>query len=488
MVVPVRLADSEARAAIDAAQAAGQNQVLLVPRLDGKYAKAGTLGEIEQIGQLPGEPGGRHPRYGAGPHRRRDHRSGCRLGQRDRTARITDARSAELAREYKTLVTSVLQRRGAWQVIDSVKQVDDPAELSDLAGYASYLTNEQKSWLVENANVSERLEKLIGWVRDHLAELEVSETIQKDVQEGMEKQQREFLLRQQMAAIRKELAELDGKAESEEEDYRAASRAADLPEHVRKAALAEVDKLERTAEQSPGRLDRFWLDTVLEMPWNERTEDSYDIRESRAVLDADHAGLDDVKERITEYLAVRRRRADRGLGVVGGRRSGAVRPWSVLLVWVRPHWVSPWLVRWAEVRPGRTGRCPGRGRDPRSPAYVRRRAAGPDRRAITEAGSMNPVVLLDEIDKVGRTTGVTRRPPCWRCSTRRRTTPSGTTTWRSSWTCPTWSSWPRRTCWTPSRRRCWTGWNWCSWTGTPRTRRSSSPVTTCSRVSWSGRA
>jgi ATP-dependent Lon protease len=405
MVVPVRLADPEARAAIDAAQASGQDQVLLVPRLDGKYAKAGTLGEIEQIGRLPGGAqaavirGTSRVLIGAGTTG-----PGAALWVGATVLHeITDSRSAELAREYKTLVTSVLQRRGAWQVIDSVKQVDDPAELSDLAGYASYLSNEQKSWLVENANVSERLEKLVGWVKDHLAELEVSETIQKDVQEGMEKQQREFLLRQQMAAIRKELAELDGKAESEEEDYRARVEAADLPEHVRKAALSEVDKLERTSEQSPevGWI-RTWLDTVLEVPWNERSEDSYDIREARAVLDADHAGLDDVKERITEYLAVRRRRADRGLGVVGGRRSGAV------LALVGPPGVGKTSLGESVARA--MGRkfvrvALGGVRDEAEIRGHRRTYVGalPGRivRAITEAGSMNPVVLLDEIDKVG---------------------------------------------------------------------------------------
>src|SRR5689334_16018701 len=405
MVVPVRLADSEARAAIDAAQASGADQVLLVPRLDGKYAKAGVLGEIEQIGRLPGGAqaavirGTARVLIGAGTTG-----PGAALWVgATQLHEITDARSAELARDYKSLTTSVLERRGAWQVIDSVKQVTDPAELSDLAGYASYLTNEQKSEVLENANVSERLEKLIGWVKDHLAELEVSETIQKDVQEGMEKQQREFLLRQQMAAIRKELAELDGKAESEEEDYRARVEAADLPEHVAKAALAEVDKLERTSEQSPevGWI-RTWLDTVLEIPWSVRSEDSYDIDGARAVLDADHAGLDDVKERIVEYLAVRRRRAERGLGVVGGRRSGAV------LALVGPPGVGKTSLGESVARA--MGRnfvrvALGGVRDEAEIRGHRRTYVGalPGRivRAIREAGSMNPVVLLDEVDKLG---------------------------------------------------------------------------------------
>jgi ATP-dependent Lon protease len=256
---------------------------------------------------------------------------------------------------------------------------------------------------LETPDVSERLAKLITWAKEHLAELEVSDTINKDVQEGMEKQQREFLLRQQLAAIRKELAELDGKTASEEDDYRSRVEAADLPEHVQKAALAEVDKLERTAEQSPevGWI-RTWLDTVLELPWNERTEDSYGVAEARAILDADHAGLDDVKERITEYLAVRRRRADRGLGVVGGRRSGAV------LALVGPPGVGKTSLGESVARA--MGRkfvrvALGGVRDEAEIRGHRRTYVGalPGRivRAITEAGSMNPVVLLDEIDKVG---------------------------------------------------------------------------------------
>ena len=219
----------------------------------------------------------------------------------------------------------------------------------------------------------------------------------------MDKQQREFLLRQQLAAVRKELAELSGTPETEEQDYRARVEAADLPEKVRKAALAEVDKLERTSEQSPevGWI-RTWLDTVLELPWNERTEDAYDIAGARAILDADHAGMDDVKERIIEYLAVRRRRADRGLGVVGGRRSGAV------LALVGPPGVGKTSLGESVARAmGRSFVRVALGgvRDEAEIRGHRRTYVGamPGRivRAIKEAGSMNPVVLLDEVDKVG---------------------------------------------------------------------------------------
>jgi ATP-dependent Lon protease len=213
MVVPVRLADTEARAAIDAAQASGQDQVLLTPRLDGKYAKSGTLGQIEQIGRLPGGAqaavirGVSRVQIGAGTTG-----PGAALWVSATVLdETTDDKSGELARDYKTLVTTVLERRGAWQVIDSVKQVEGAPELADLAGYASYLNDKQKLWLLETPNVSERLVKLITWAKEHLAELEVSESINKDVQEGMEKQQREFLLRQQLAAIRKELASWTGR-------------------------------------------------------------------------------------------------------------------------------------------------------------------------------------------------------------------------------------------------------------------------------------
>lgn len=413
MVVPIRIsgadASAEARAAVDAAASsatAGNHQVLLVPRLDGKYASVGTLAEIEQVGRLPGGEraavvrGTKRVRIGTGTTG-----PGAALWVQATIADespITD-RTRELAREYRALVTNILQTRGAWQMVDSVQQISDPSALADLAGYASYIDEKQKIWLLETADVTTRLEKLLEWGQAHLTELDVNETIAKDVKEGVEKQQREFLLRQQMAAIRKELAELDGKPASEQEDYRARVEAASLPEKVEKAALAEVDKLERTSEQSPevGWI-RTWLDTVLEMPWNERTEDSYDIKAAREVLDADHAGLDDVKQRITEYLAVRKRRADRGMGVVGGRRSGAV------LALVGPPGVGKTSLGESVARA--MGRkfvrvALGGVRDEAEIRGHRRTYVGalPGRivRAISEAGSMNPVVLLDEIDKVG---------------------------------------------------------------------------------------
>jgi ATP-dependent Lon protease len=416
MVVPVELANAEVRAAVEAAQLSvpgpdqpdsGQKaRVLLAPRLDGKYASVGTVGVIEQIGRLNGgEPaavvrGTSRARIGAGTTG-----PGAALWVQATVATPSPLleRTHELAREYKSLATTILQQRGAWQFVDSVQSINEPAVLADLGGYAPYLTNEQKVWLLETIDVTERLQQLVVWSREHLAELDVAETIRKDVQEGMDKQQREFLLRQQLGAIRKELAELNGKTETEEQDYRARVEAADLPEKVATAALAEVEKLERTSDQSPeAGWIRTWLDTVLDMPWNARTDDAYNITEARAILDADHSGLDDVKDRVIEYLAVRRRRADRGLGVVGGRRSGAV------LALVGPPGVGKTSLGESVARAmGRSFVRVALGgvRDEAEIRGHRRTYVGamPGRivRAIKESGSMNPVVLLDEVDKVG---------------------------------------------------------------------------------------
>ncbi|MBL1085407.1 endopeptidase La [Streptomyces actinomycinicus] len=418
MVVPLDLSDAEVRAAVEAAQAAarsepGKPKVLLVPRIDGTYAGTGVLGTVEQVGRLAdGDPGalirGRsRVRIGAGT-------TGPGAALWVEGTRVEEnlpdplpGQVAELVKEYKALATTWLKKRGAWQVVDRVQAIDDVSALADNSGYSPFLTTEQKVDLLETADPVARLKLATQQLRDHLAEQDVAETIAKDVQEGVDKQQREFLLRRQLEAVRKELRELNGEnskdSAEESDDYRARVEAADLPEKVREAALKEVDKLERASEQSPeGSWIRTWLDTVLEMPWNERTEDAYDIQGAKAVLDAEHAGLEDVKERITEYLAVRKRRTDRGLGVIGGRRGGAV------LALVGPPGVGKTSL--GESVAHAMGRrfvrvALGGVRDEAEIRGHRRTYVGalPGRivRAVKEAGSMNPVVLLDEIDKVG---------------------------------------------------------------------------------------
>ncbi|MFD9598418.1 endopeptidase La [Kitasatospora sp. NPDC059973] len=414
MVVPLDLKDTEVRAAVEAARAAAAGatkpQVLLVPRVDGSYAAVGTLATVEQVGRLAdGEPAAlvravRRVRIGVGTTG-----PGAALWVETTPFRESSegtpvaGRAAELVREYKALSTQWLRKRGAWQIVDRVAQIEGVGELADNIGYASFVTAEQKLKVLLEADQVARLEYALTLLRDHLAEEEVNDTIRKDVEEGVAKQQKEFLLRRQLEAVRKELAELNGDPADEEGDYRARVEAADLPGKVREAALKEVDKLERASDQSPeGSWIRTWLDTVLELPWNERTEDAYDIAGARAVLDADHSGLGDVKDRIVEYLAVRKRRADQGLGLVGGRRGGAV------LALVGPPGVGKTSLGESVARAmGRTFVRVALGgvRDEAEIRGHRRTYVGalPGRlvRAIKEAGSMNPVVLLDEIDKVG---------------------------------------------------------------------------------------
>src|ERR1022692_761966 len=410
MVVPLDTSDTEARASIEAARSAASGdarpQVLLVPRIGGRYSPVGTLGVVEQEGMLPnGKPGVvvrglARVAIGAGTVG-----PGAALWVHGTIAAEPPAspRAAELASKYRGLAAAILQKRGAWQVVDALSRITDPSALADSAGYASYLSLTQRGELLETIDAEQRLELLTGWARDQLAELDVAETIGNDVREGMEKQQREFLLRQQLAAIRKELAALDGTPATEQDDYRARIEAGDLPEKVREAALREAAKLERGSDNSPeAGWIRTWLDTVLDVPWNERTDDAYDIAGARAVLDADHAGLDEVKDRIIEYLAVRQRLAAKGLTLAGGRRSGAV------LALAGPPGVGKTSLGESVARAmGRKFARVSLGgvRDEAEIRGHRRTYVGalPGRivRAVREAGSMNPVILLDEVDKLG---------------------------------------------------------------------------------------
>jgi ATP-dependent Lon protease len=409
MTVPIEL-DESAQAAVDAARSTREDdkdgslgELLIAPRLKDRYATYGVVATIEQVGQLAG--GGpaavlravRRTKIGtgvAGP--------GAALWVAAELVpdEPTSEKATALAKEYKSLVIATLQQRDAWQVINTVEKMTEPAAIADSAGWAPYLTSEQKRQLLETPLVLERLELVIEWTKAHLAEMDVADKIRGDVREGMEKSQREFLLRQQLAAIRKELGE--GEPDGAD-DFRTRVEAADLPDKVRDAAMREVGRLERASDQSPeSGWIRTWLDTVLEIPWSMKTEDNTDIGNARMVLDADHHGLNDVKDRIVEYLAVRGRRATRGLQVVGGRGSGAV------MVLVGPPGVGKTslgesVARALDRKFIRVAL--GGVRDEAEIRGHRRTYVGalPGRivRAITEAGAMNPVVLLDEIDKVG---------------------------------------------------------------------------------------
>jgi ATP-dependent Lon protease len=404
MVVTATLETPESRSAASAADDAG-GHLLLVPKVDGRYARVGTVAKIENAGELRGGQlaivvrGLARARIGAGV-------AGTGSATWVEVEQIDDPpateRAAQLAREYRAVVESILEARGAQQVAELLRGINDPGQIADTAVYSPDLSFERKVEILETVDVEQRLEKVLAWARDTLAEVELKDRIRKDVSEGLEKTQREFILRQQLAAIRKELGEGED-GDSVVDAYRQKVEEGKMPEAVRAAVEREIGRLERTSEQSPEHgWIRTWLDTMTELPWGEKSEDTLDIAEARRVLDADHTGLEDVKDRILEYLAVRKLRRERGLADVGGRGAGAI------IALVGPPGVGKTSLGESVARA--MGRkfvrvALGGIRDEAEIRGHRRTYVGaqPGRiaRAIKEAGTMNPVFLLDEVDKVG---------------------------------------------------------------------------------------
>jgi len=403
MVVTIPVEREEAGAAIAAARE-GDGLVLLVPRVEGKYASIGTVAKIEDSRKLPN---GVEVAILQGLHRASVGSAAAGTGpalrvlaQPSQDVNPLTETSHVLAREYKALIENLLELRDQSEVFQMVRNIDRPAQLSDLAGYSPDLSLEKKVEILETLDVEQRLKKLIAWTRDTLADASLKNKIRSDVAEGMEKRQREFLLRQQMDAIKRELGEGDSDVAA---DYRKRIEEAGMPEAVRKEVERELDRLERTSDQNPeAGWIRNYLDWMLDMPWNKRTPDQFDVTEARRVLDEDHTGLDDVKDRIIEFLAVRKRRDSRGLALAGGRGSGAI------ITLVGPPGVGKTSLGESVARAlGRkfTRISLGGIHDEAEVRGHRRTYVGalPGRiaRALKEAGTKNPVIMLDEIDKVG---------------------------------------------------------------------------------------
>ncbi|HET9894488.1 MAG TPA: endopeptidase La [Streptosporangiaceae bacterium] len=404
MVVTLALETDDSKHVAKAATD-GERLLLLVPRIDGRYARVGTVARVENDGELPNGMGALVLRglyravVGVGVPGTGDvlwvEAEPVEDGEPTERAR-------ELAREYRAIVAAIADRLHSRRLVEVLAGVTDPGALADTVGWWPELAFERKVEALETVDVEERLEKVVQWARDALGELELAEKIRSDVSEGMEKTQREYLLRQQLAAIKKELGD-SGDDGDVVEEYRRKIAESKMPGAAREAVTREVDRLERMSEQSPEHgWVRTWLDTVVELPWGTFSDENLDVRDARAVLDADHTGLDDVKERIVEYLAVRKLRADRGLTDEGGRGNG------LILSLVGPPGVGKTSLGESVARA--MGRkfvrvSLGGVRDEAEIRGHRRTYVGalPGRlvRAIREAGSMNPVILLDEIDKVG---------------------------------------------------------------------------------------
>jgi ATP-dependent Lon protease len=405
MVFTMALESDEATAAAQAAGAAG-GRMVIVPFIEGRYASVGVVAEVIEAGELPG---GMPAVAVRGLERARLGTAVPGTGQalwvevEQLPEGPASPAATELAREYRAVVENILLGRGAGRMAEQLAAVTDPGRMADISGYSSDLTLEQKVQVLETIDVEDRLRLVIAWAREVLADLTLRERIKSDVEEGMNKTQREFLLRRQLESIRKELGELGSGDDDAPDDYRSRAAAADLPEGVRKAVDREVDKLERMSEQNPEHgWIRTWLDTVLELPWGQLSEDSLDVGEASRILDEDHDGLDDVKDRILEHLAVRKLQAERGLAPVAGRGSGAI------LALVGPPGVGKTSLGESVARAlGRTFVRVALGgvRDEAEIRGHRRTYVGaqPGRlvRALREAGTMNPVIVLDEVDKLG---------------------------------------------------------------------------------------
>jgi ATP-dependent Lon protease len=378
-------------------------RVVLVPRHDNEFLEVGTIAEISEQIRLPG--GGRAVAI-SGEHRAligaaRTGPSGeLRVEVDERPDEVpVDGRTRELEREYRATVEEILELRGDdGRIAAFLRAIAEPGALADSAGYSPNISYEQKVELLRTLDVTERLELAVKLQRESLAELQVRKRIREDVQEGAEKQQREYFLRKQMDSIRKELGEDDA---SVSEEYRTKIDDAEMPETVKEQALKELARLERMGEQTgESSMIRTYLDWLIAVPWGKRSEEHLDPVAARTVLDADHAGLEDVKDRVTEYLAVRKLRQDRG--IEADPKSGAI------LTLIGPPGTGKTSIGESIARA--TGRefvrmSLGGVRDEAEIRGHRRTYIGalPGRlvRALRDAGTMNPVILLDEVDKVG---------------------------------------------------------------------------------------
>ena len=403
MVVTLTIESDEARAALGATAEGDDALLLTVPRIEGRYARVGVVAKIEDVGRMRNGVeavvirGLRRATVGLGVPGTGE----ATWVQIEPAEEPVTDRARELATEYRGAIEAITDARGVSAVAEFLRGVTDPGQLADTSGYSPDLSFEQKVEVLETLDVQARLEKVLRWAKETLAEVQVKERIRDEVAGSLEERQREMLLREQMAAIRKELGE-DG-TEDVLEEYRTKIADAGMPEDVRTQADRELGRLERTSEQSPeyGWI-RTYLDWLLDVPWSSKTEDNLDIGSAREVLDADHEGLRDVKDRILEYLAVRKLRSERGLAETGGRGSGAI------LTLVGPPGVGKTSLGESVARAlGRNFvRVSLGGVHDESEIRGHRRTyvgALPGRivRALKDAGTKNPVMMLDEVDKVG---------------------------------------------------------------------------------------
>ncbi len=380
-----------------------EERVLLVPRHESEFAPVGTVAEVSDRVRLPGGPRavalqGLHRGIAGAAHTLPDGRLYVEVTESPDEVPV-DGRTRNLEREYRAVVEEILEIRGDDGRISAfLRSITEPGALADTGGYSPDINYEQKVKLLQTVDIADRLELALGYQRERLAELQVRKRIRDDVETGAEKQQREYFLRKQMESIRKELNEDDA---SVVEEYRTKIEEAGMPDHAREQAEKELGRLERMGEQSAeSTVIRTYLDWLITVPWSKRSDERLDPEHAREVLDADHAGLEDVKDRIVEYIAVKKLRVERGINE--DKRSGAI------LTLIGPPGTGKTSIGESIARA--TGRefvrmSLGGVRDEAEIRGHRRTYIGalPGRlvRALRDAGTMNPVIMLDEVDKVG---------------------------------------------------------------------------------------
>jgi ATP-dependent Lon protease len=384
-----------------------EEQVFLLPRSDGEYGRVGVVAEVIERGR---SRGGAPAATVVGLHRglagaavpgEEGEGDALRIDvQEVHDGHPEDEHTQELAREYRVVVEEILELRGADDRIAAfLRSVEEPGALADTTGLSPDVSTEGKLRLLETIDVTARLGVAVELQRERLAELQVRSRIREDVESGAQKQQRDYFLRKQMDSIRKELGEDEG---SLIEEYERKIAEAGMPEAVAEQAEKELRRLERQGEQSPeSSMIRSYLDWLIAVPWAKRSEERLDPAHTREVLDADHAGLEDVKKRITEFIAVRKLREERGVDE-DSRANGAI------LTLVGPPGTGKTSIGESIARAlGREFvRISLGGLHDEAEIRGHRRTyigALPGRivRALRDAETMNPVILLDEVDKVG---------------------------------------------------------------------------------------
>ena len=280
-------------------------------------------------------------------------------------------------------------------LLNIIKNVEEPGRLADLVASVLDLKSEEAQEILETIDPVERLKKVHDILLKEVGLLEIQQKIRNAAREHMEKDQKEYFLRQQIKAIQEELGEKDERQE-EIEEYRKKIEAAGMPEEVKQEALKQLKRLERMhPDSAEAGVIRTYLDWLVELPWNKRTKDKLNLKRAKKILDEDHYDLEKVKDRIIEYLAIQKLR--KGKGIKGP-----------ILCFVGPPGVGKTsLGRSIAKSLGRKFARIALGgiRDEAEIRGHRRTYVGamPGRiiQAIKQAGSKNPVIMLDEVDKIG---------------------------------------------------------------------------------------